>query len=77
MPRATRGTRVQGLDFKADIVSFTWSIVAPGVVGHVNWETRVDDLADENTKPFIWVKTAEQILDCISRRLKRINGARH
>ena len=32
---------------------------------------------NENPKPFIWVKTAEQILQSISRLLKRINGARH
>src|SRR5664279_1971887 len=32
---------------------------------------------NENPKPFIWVKTAEQILESISRLLKRINGAGH
>ncbi len=32
---------------------------------------------NENPKPFIWVKTAEQILNSISRLLKRINGAGH
>ncbi len=30
---------------------------------------------NENPKPFIWTKTAEQILESISRLLKRINGA--
>jgi transposase/uncharacterized protein YerC len=29
---------------------------------------------NENPKPFIWVKTAEQILESLSRLLKRING---
>jgi transposase len=32
---------------------------------------------DENPKPFIWTKSAEQILESISRLLKRINGAGH
>jgi transposase len=32
---------------------------------------------NENPKPFIWTKTAEQILESISRLLKRINGAGH
>ncbi len=32
---------------------------------------------NENPKPFIWTKTAEQILDSISRLLKRINDAGH
>ena len=32
---------------------------------------------NEDPKPFIWVKTAEQILESISRLLKRINGAGH
>jgi len=30
---------------------------------------------NENPKPFIWTKTAEQILDSLRRLLKRINGA--
>ena len=32
---------------------------------------------NENPKPFIWTKTAEQILESLSRLLKRINGAGH
>ena len=32
---------------------------------------------NENPKPFIWTKTAEQILESISRLLQRINGAAH
>ncbi len=32
---------------------------------------------NENPKPFIWTKTAEQILESISRLLKRNNGAGH
>ena len=32
---------------------------------------------NENPKPFIWTKTAEQILEPIGRLLKRINGAGH
>ena len=32
---------------------------------------------NENPRPFIWVKTAEQILESIARLLKRINGAGH
>ena len=32
---------------------------------------------NEDPKPFIWTKTAEQILDSLSRLLKRINGAGH
>jgi len=32
---------------------------------------------NENPKPFIWTKTAEQILDSLGRLLKRTNGARH
>ena len=32
---------------------------------------------NENPKPFIWTKTAEQILESISRLLKRINGVGH
>jgi transposase len=32
---------------------------------------------NENPKPFIWTKTAEQILDKLGRLLQRINGGRH
>ena len=32
---------------------------------------------NENPKPFIWTKTAEEILQSISRLLKRINGGGH
>ena len=30
-----------------------------------------------NPKPFVWTKTAEQILQSIHRLMKRINGAGH
>ncbi|MDJ0355149.1 transposase [Paenarthrobacter sp. PH39-S1] len=32
---------------------------------------------NENPKPFIWTKTAEEILESLGRLLKRINSARH
>jgi hypothetical protein len=32
---------------------------------------------NENPKPFIWTKTAEQILDSRGRLLKRTTGAGH
>ena len=32
---------------------------------------------NENPKPFVWTKTAEQILDSLGRLLQRINGAGH
>ena len=32
---------------------------------------------NDNPKPFIWTKTAEQILDSLGRLLKRISDARH
>lgn len=32
---------------------------------------------DENPKPFIWVKTAEAILESIAKRLIRMNGSGH
>jgi len=32
---------------------------------------------NENPKPFVWTKTAEQILESIARLIKRINGAGH
>jgi transposase/transcriptional regulator with XRE-family HTH domain len=32
---------------------------------------------NENPKPFIWTKTAQQILESLSRLLQRINGAGH
>jgi len=32
---------------------------------------------NENPKPFVWTKTAEQILESLARFLKRINGAGH
>ena len=32
---------------------------------------------NENPKPFIWTKTAEEILESLSRLLQRINGDRH
>ncbi|AIK84986.1 hypothetical protein CGLAR1_06905 [Corynebacterium glutamicum] len=32
---------------------------------------------NEDPKPFIWTKTAEEILSSIARYLKRINGAGH
>jgi hypothetical protein len=38
-----------------------------------NWVTGWND----NPKPFIWTKTAEQILDSLGRLIQRINGAGH
>ncbi|MGO8772033.1 MAG: IS630 family transposase, partial [Mycobacterium sp.] len=35
------------------------------------------DSWNENPKPFVWTKTAEQILEAIGRLMKRINGAGH
>lgn len=35
------------------------------------------DAWNENPKPFIWVKTAEQILESLAKLLQRINGAGH
>jgi transposase len=32
---------------------------------------------NENPKPFVWIKTAEQILDSIARYCTRINESRH
>ncbi|MDJ1371026.1 IS630 family transposase, partial [Gulosibacter molinativorax] len=32
---------------------------------------------NENPKPFIWTKTAEEILESIAKYLKRINGSGH
>jgi hypothetical protein len=32
---------------------------------------------NENPRPFVWTKTAEQILESIARLLKRITGAGH
>jgi transposase len=32
---------------------------------------------NENPKPFVWTKTADQILESIGRLIQRINGARH
>lgn len=36
---------VQGLDLDADVVTFLWSIKAPGILGHEDWEIRVDNIA--------------------------------
>jgi hypothetical protein len=36
---------VQGLDLDADVVTFLWSIKAPGVLGHEGWGVRIDNLA--------------------------------
>jgi len=32
---------------------------------------------NENPKPFVWTKTAEQILESLQRLITRINGAVH
>jgi len=32
---------------------------------------------NQDPKPFVWTKTAEQILQSIQRLMKRINGAGH
>ncbi|HZX99767.1 MAG TPA: IS630 family transposase, partial [Dermatophilaceae bacterium] len=32
---------------------------------------------NEDPKPFIWTKTAEQILSSIGRLMQRVNGAAH
>ena len=32
---------------------------------------------NNNPRPFVWTKTAEQILDSLGRLLKRVNGAGH
>ncbi len=50
---------------------------------HRNVQTLEKDLRNwvkgwnENPKPFIWTKTAEDILESLGRLLKRINGAGH
>ena len=50
---------------------------------HRNVQTLEKDLRNwvkgwnENPKPFIWTKTAEEILESLGRLLKRINGAGH
>ena len=50
---------------------------------HRSVQTLEKDLRDwvkgwnENPKPFIWTKTAEEILESLGRLLKRINGAGH
>jgi len=36
---------VQGLDLDADVVTFLWSIKASGILGHEDWEVRVDSIA--------------------------------
>lgn len=36
----------------------------------------VDDW-NQNPKPFIWTKTAQEILDSLARLLQRIKGAGH
>ncbi|MGA9285453.1 MAG: hypothetical protein WBV85_08420 [Solirubrobacteraceae bacterium] len=36
---------VQGLDLDTSVVTFLWSIEAPGVLGHEGWEVRLDNLA--------------------------------
>jgi len=38
-----------------------------------NWVTAWN----QNPKPFIWTKTAEQILDSLKRLLQRTTGAEH
>ncbi len=38
---------VQGLDLDASVVTFLWSIRAPGVLGHEGWEVRVDNIASD------------------------------
>ena len=38
-----------------------------------NWVTAWN----ENPKPFIWTKTADQILESLGRLLQRINGGAH
>ena len=35
------------------------------------------DICNENPQPFVWTKTADQILDSIKRYCERINQARH
>jgi hypothetical protein len=32
---------------------------------------------NEDPKPFVWTKTAEEILDSLARYLQRISGAEH
>jgi hypothetical protein len=32
---------------------------------------------NDNSKPFVWAKTAEQILERLGRLIQRINGAGH
>jgi transposase/transcriptional regulator with XRE-family HTH domain len=50
---------------------------------HRNVQTLEKDLRNwvkgwnDNPKPFIWTKTAEEILESLGRLLKRINGAGH
>jgi transposase len=51
--------------------------------GHRSVQALEKDIRDwvkawnENPKPFVWTKTAEQILDSLGRLIQRINGAGH
>jgi len=36
---------VQALDFDGQVVAFVWSLEAPGVIGEMTWEQRVDELS--------------------------------
>ncbi|MGZ5398182.1 MAG: hypothetical protein ACXWEI_22825, partial [Mycobacterium sp.] len=46
--------------------------IKPGTV-HRDWVKNWND----NPKPFVWTKTAEDILESLGRLMKRINGAGH
>jgi len=43
--------------------------ISSGVRGRSTW--------NDNPRPFVWTKTADQILDSIARYCTRINDSRH
>jgi hypothetical protein len=53
-----------------------------GFCAGLNWLARDDPVHvplawNDNLKPFVWAKTAEQLVDSLGRLVQRINGARH
>jgi len=47
-------------------------------VRHLNTDIRAwNETWNENPRPYVWTKTADQILDSISRYCNRINASRH
>ena len=79
--RGPRRSNAPGLPDERWFAELTTKLLQRGV--HKNVQALEADIRNwiktwnENPKPFVWTKTADEILEALTRYCQRINGAGH